>query len=492
MRKHTLVVHDGANHVFVKEAEAITLFCHILNKYSYFVIDVRPKPGIRLGDGSKRTYLGRITTIPSYLEEYDKNEVYHECYYGTLRNYKYYASDELPDGIPHIDISRYGLDHYPLDQYVSPIVTEDGLFFSEEGYILYEHAFFGTHRYEVLKHPQKELYVARCDRFEREGVVHDVCTGKSIEELQKNVIASVKLERAYTFKYTRHVKNVSAWPYGKTEVLPPKINEFYPYYGDEFFSMGFNQGRDLALMDAVSKADGFHFSRLAAEIALDGLVIQTVQSLLSSAKRVSRVKGPLSQKLKACAKLLPSVYLGYNYGIAAPLRDYIKLPGALESQFSGESIGSLIGTSRTSWRGFDLRTRVSLNIGAFTDSRQIANFTWLTKGGLSLDDLWEVVPLSFVIDWFLNLSSLLEAGRLSQIYSELPVESLTMSTTFEQVVDPPPGYYGDVVHRYYCRQYLRGSSLPSAVYAFDAKDLSGTLSLRNIDEGIALILSYLV
>jgi hypothetical protein len=436
------------------------------------------KPGVQV-NYSVEEYLGQARTEPSYLHKYNKNEFIHECYYGEVYLDGEVSIPNLP-GSEDLQLARkiYGTGGFRI---FYPHVASTGqplqLYLGSPG--------IGVP--SVWEYPNRSYWVCMVFKPGADGGIDyysRTVKKRSTAEYQYNYMLSVGDQLPMQHSGFSVLKDV--------KLLTSNIPEFSipPLYGLEYFETYSRLGLNGALSDAASSADGFHFSRLAGEIAMDGLVINTISSLSQRARSSIRKAGPLGSKLSACFKLLPSTYLAYQYGISAPLREYASLPGALENQFT--DLGPLVGTHSTTFDDFIVSSRVSLNIGSPSSSRQAANLAFLTKGGLSLDDLWDLVPLSFVVDWFLNISKLLEAGRASQIYSELPIKSATFSTSFERDVPLPANARGSIHHRCYIRKYLQGSSLPAEVFSFSLQDFRGTLSLRNVDEGLALFLSYLV
>lgn len=476
-----------------------------------------PGPGRSWEDFlQKEEVLGNRITSKSFLDKYNKNNFFHECYYGSIYNYSsltYTLEDSklFPLWKPCIEPSiQCYIDGHPAKRMLLSKKRGLAAIFQVGDY--YQFA-----AYEIIDYGSYEFYVMpETSLFQALWYLEDW-------EKRKVGIKS-------TLRYRQFLSG--------TLSATPATSAFNPvYYGESYFLPKMDYGLKQALSDAASHADGFHFSRLAAEIAVDGLVLQSAWNLLESPKHAKKAmekaayeqaysrlwrdrykyfssrtpnskmhsrivqflgstdgkafigKMPIIDQVAICKKIIPSLYLGLNYGVSAPVREYSRLPGALSS--ITEEIGPLVGRSFRQTDVFQQDTRCTLQLGAPMSDRQFKNLSYLTKGGLSLDDLWELVPLSFVVDWILNLSALFEAGRASQIYSELPIQYATISTVFERTVDLPEGLTGDVHHRCYIRSYRPGDSLPPDVYSFDVRDIRGTLSIRNIDDAAALILNYI-
>lgn len=430
---------------------------------------------------------GYIHTEPSYLHRFNKNDVVHESYSGTIplkwRNF----STRLSAYASEIEIlNTYGctpgkISYFPLSGWTTVSLDDTtGLLVSAPDTPSSD----GRPRLRIsgirfnigdgsMRATNRVCFASEIDLF--------------VQYWKDGRIGTTLRNRWRTAPITKGADIVN-----DPKAYLNRIRESLQFVTRDSIFPLYETGLDDALGNAVEKADGFHFSRLAAEIALDGLAVQSLQEIVRKMKRApSKYATPL-KKLTAVLKVLPSAYIGLQYGVLAPLRDYAKLPGALEQQFSRQEY-SLVGTSISTYEDFTVNTRVSLQAEEPTDQQSLFELTYLLKGGFSLDDLWEVVPLSFVVDWFVNIGNLAKSTRFNEIYSKLNILYATVSRSYERVVTLDiDGAKYDVVHRIYTRQYRKADSLPSRIFSFTWGDLKGSWSVSNVDEAASMILSYLL
>lgn len=148
-----------------------------------------------------------------------------------------------------------------------------------------------------------------------------------------------------------------------------------------------------------------------------------VGDMYSSFKELLLPSSP-SKKMKQAA----SAYLGTKYG---PRLSLLELGDIINAEHNKKSKGSTTGSREVEWstHGFNFSgvDRVS-----FDYEYGVYNSVMSTLGswGLSpvtLADLWDAVPYSFVVDWFVDVSDMLENPSRRGFIDSLPVKNIWAS-----------------------------------------------------------------
>jgi len=212
-----------------------------------------------------------------------------------------------------------------------------------------------------------------------------------------------------------------------------------------------------AITSAWSRANPSETDSLVSLMELDDTVVGLVRIFLKLQKIVSYVRRKKWQRLKELITLreMTNVWMEARYGIRPLYYDALKIINAYhkmstlrpirrtsrgrasETEICADTVGTLTLTQEYSGLWFEsvwdrtTRSTITARAGVLADYRPTLEQLW----GLSLDSVprsaWEVVPLSFVIDWFINLGDV--------ITSLTPVENrevlaswVTVTHTLEQ------------------------------------------------------------
>ena len=221
---------------------------------------------------------------------------------------------------------------------------------------------------------------------------------------------------------------------------------------------------------AVTAADR---SALITEVSTSCLnqIGREDSNLWETLAEADQILGTLASLLKSLSVVMPSAsnrvktvagaYLGWRYGLKPVLSDVenvarslSKLTGKLRRTYRAR--GSLSSTSTTVTSGMPYMaayygtgtwtTRSSLTVRAMSLHEYYADV--LSNAGFTLRGLltlpWELIPYSFVLDWFINLGdyigSLVPEGTASQLGSCLVIEETTDVDFTYQATSATGGY----------------------------------------------------
>lgn len=194
-------------------------------------------------------------------------------------------------------------------------------------------------------------------------------------------------------------------------------------------------------------------------------------------------------------KFWAGAYLAYKYGVETTVRDAKELHRGISAymdQKTDSGIGSTRAVTKVSSKNEYKRhpgTHVlRCKLKFFTQDSGIASdLLKLYKLGLmpTIGTAWDLVPFSFILDWFIHVDNVISAIDYDPIYSTLHVKSVTYSrtTSVTQRIPPETGVvlpsFGTTVH--YSRAVFSQAFDPIPRFKVSS------LSLNNTIAGIALI-----
>lgn len=138
----------------------------------------------------------------------------------------------------------------------------------------------------------------------------------------------------------------------------------------------------------------------------EGNMIAYVKEAVAIKESISGILKLL--KGKPNKKTLASIWLSSRYGITLTIRDTNDLISSVKQEI-GE-LGKVYYTCRGGSLSDDVVAHAKLY---YSPSQQNDMFSWIEKLYSwdllpTLDNLWDLVPYSFVVDWFLNVSDILD------------------------------------------------------------------------------------
>lgn len=150
---------------------------------------------------------------------------------------------------------------------------------------------------------------------------------------------------------------------------------------------------------------------------------KSVGSMYDSYKALSLPASP-TKKVKQMA----SAYLGTKYG---PRLTVSELSDIITAEHDGNQRGSATGTREISWSShlldFKGEDRVSFEYEYGVYNSVMATLGSWGVSPISLSDVWDAVPYSFVIDWFVDVSDRLENPARRGFIDSLPVKNVWAS-----------------------------------------------------------------
>jgi hypothetical protein len=217
--------------------------------------------------------------------------------------------------------------------------------------------------------------------------------------------------------------------------------------------------------------------------------------------------GKFGESLKATLALIADpkdprswakAWLAQRYTDRLTIKDTFELLGAIRDKLyeaekglafresravcTGTSYSSLLHSQGTYTLRGRLRCALESRNSLMTSIKKLMDWdVWPT-----LENTWDLIPLSFVVDWFLNISSILKNIDLMVYEQYLKVETFELSekVTYPLDVDSLlPGFSGDLVAARYSRQYR--STIPE-VRVLDGWSPS-LPSPKNFVDGAALL-----
>jgi hypothetical protein len=184
---------------------------------------------------------------------------------------------------------------------------------------------------------------------------------------------------------------------------------------------------------------------------------------------------------------LASVKLATDWGVSAPIKDYLKSYEIMQEQnmFSPDQLQLNRGPSAQINDG-DWNVRLSLVFSDRTSASASKYQQILMKYGADWASLpetyWETRPMSFLIDWIVDIGSLFTAMKNAERYSRLDIVHAWCTCNYRVPVE---GVEGITLH-YYDRADIAGQ-LPENVFPFHFRSMSGTFRSQNVGSCTALI-----
>jgi hypothetical protein len=251
---------------------------------------------------------------------------------------------------------------------------------------------------------------------------------------------------------------------------------------------------------AVNSSQDIPTLSVAVQIGLDGLICQALSGLARLSAKQWRELRSLDKAdfLREAMGTWAQYDLSIKYGVLAPFRDYINLAQKLDEYYRN------LQTPNKGLVPFFQRASVSREshtIGDW-DIKLVAGVQWDYLRGSSIEDffgilhtagldltftqLWDLVPMSFVLDWALNISKILEQFDARFNAMRYPVDYCWETSLCSRYFD----YQGQKLEvKIYDRQTLPG--IPSLErYDLSWDTVHGTLSASNVKEAIAMFFSF--
>ena len=250
------------------------------------------------------------------------------------------------------------------------------------------------------------------------------------------------------------VSSVAASSYETTfesafsEVSPKRLTDRSYLFGGELNPVWGDLAYDCYSQIQLWNSNGLSYGR-------DLMMITTsVRELVASAKSLL-----VQKNLPSFAKNMADLFLSFRYGWSLTSKDTLSL---LETDYSrAYPMGRCKrSSSYTYFRdGNSITARMAVYCRPYSDSvSELAGFLQMMDLDLTAENIWDLIPLSFVVDWVANVGDVLDRfDKLAQLdrYSIfLTGRSLKASTTVAP--DRIPGLQsvvGTISATYYKRQY---------------------------------------
>lgn len=221
------------------------------------------------------------------------------------------------------------------------------------------------------------------------------------------------------------------------------------------------------------------YSELAAEAVVSCKTIDTnmigfLRDLRNPAELIPKLK-----KLKGI-KDVANEYLRANYGILPTISDLKAIIEGFSKHPFEDKLGNEVytaGQSRTDFVGgclIERTNRIKIAVAPEEKGWQKV-YQEFMKIGLfpSFNNLWDLVPYSFVIDWFVDIGSFLESVDTRLLYQTMDILYTTMSSKVVTRTRLSPSFdlpvSADLSQRHYHRRVSNQCPVPP-------------ISLRNNDE----------
>nr|AOG30804.1 phage maturation protein [ssRNA phage DC] len=232
--------------------------------------------------------------------------------------------------------------------------------------------------------------------------------------------------------------------------------------------------------DVVLRRAGIDFGDLANEAAksirsLDINSIAYLRDFIEIGKLTRSITSitELSGTLTDFIHKISGFYLGNHYGTRLTIKDTEKIAKAIDkidleygtqSMFASESAAVEYGGNKydvTYWLSGRVQN-VSDDVLHETETinqaiDQLKNR--ITRIGLELDilptfeNIWDLIPYSFVLDWFVPIGKTLEHREETSYMQSLPVEDVFMSIKVANAIDDTRYVQGGVLHTEISRKY---------------------------------------
>jgi hypothetical protein len=230
-----------------------------------------------------------------------------------------------------------------------------------------------------------------------------------------------------------------------TDVFRGKLN---PVWGD----LAYDCYSQIQLWDSNGLAYGRDLSRITI----------AVRDLVKSAKSILRLRSP-----KAAAKQMADLFLSFRYGWSLTCKDTLSL---LEMDYErayphGRCKRS---SSFTYFRdGVTITARMAIYCRPYSNCiSELAGFLQMIDLEITAENIWDLIPYSFVVDWVVNVGGLLDRldilSKLDSFDIFLTGRSLKASTSLAaDKIWQLSSCAGTVLARYYKRDYTSDVFPPS-------------------------------
>lgn len=184
-------------------------------------------------------------------------------------------------------------------------------------------------------------------------------------------------------------------------------------------------------------------------------------------------------------KTISNLWLSYRYGLRLTARDTNDLISAVKQEIT--TLGQSYFTARGGSQSDDFVAHCKLYYSPSEQSDWIAWIEKLYSWDLlpTLENVWDLIPYSFVIDWFVNVSDLLNG--LDSIGYTKTMHIFSTCYSVKHTWQPEHLWLtARVVGNIYCTHYTRENPVEPYQYV---PHLTGSLpSLQNIVDGSSLII----
>lgn len=266
-----------------------------------------------------------------------------------------------------------------------------------------------------------------------------------------------------------------------------------------------SQGKNLAKMLTPTRLNGkLHFTIPAQSVTVFDKVTGAVRTV--SGEEVKGIRQSISayDTLLRTSKGAADIHLAVQYGVKAPYHDYVDIAQQIAQDHNQGGMVPYFNNTHVARRNVSLAEdsdgidgNLTVICGLAFDAGKTdlyydgLNILW-QRFALTWSDLWDLVPLSFAIDWIVNISSLLKAYEASQISTYYPVDLVWRTFSYEskELTVELPQAQGTVKCTYYDR-YADKSVLPNFSNFIASADVGGTISLNNAKEAVSLAVSFL-
>lgn len=243
------------------------------------------------------------------------------------------------------------------------------------------------------------------------------------------------------------------------------------------------------LGDCLEHMEQVPVAQIASELAIEGSIGAALDGWIrATAGALSRVPRKYRNRfgyLLTALKTVSSAYLGYQWGVMAPLRDYNSLYKELTSPHR-PSRGS---SAYRKWQVSDWTYSHRVSVTYKAASNKNDNLRFLQQQfGVTFFNVpkiaWELQPMSFAIDWLVNVQALITGLTNSSKMVEWPIQFVWSTVIREREI------YPGVFERYYDRLHL--TDLPEIVLPFNMNDLVGTFSLKNNGPALFALIANII
>lgn len=210
--------------------------------------------------------------------------------------------------------------------------------------------------------------------------------------------------------------------------------------------------------------------------------LKNMRQMVDSLGDILRLAGTVGRWTKAIADL----FLAWHYGarlMASDTKDLLKSISNYSRTFQPS-----FRHYASSTREFSDNTKMEFHYEAFIppyDTALGALYGILRDFDLlpTMENFWDLVPFSFVVDWFVNAGEVLDRLDMCSLYSTLNISYVCYSVKSIAPFVLPDGMEGNVECRTY-RRWFRRNPEPPALNPTSSPD-----PLRHVVEGSSLIVS---